>query len=208
MLVAHDPGHGAPPAIEGCKYNGIIERDLTLSLSLDIAAGIPWVGHILLRQGAKGDPYIERAQRALKARAGIVLCHHINAYGKANDVANPDGTVSHTWEVDPTTHGLITFYDPGDTLGQAVAEIISTSAPLKLRREKRGIFPARPDDWTRPAHWVLEHYRELGLPAVLIEWGHATSPEDAKFLLDPNCRPCIVATAAAGIACAMEKHHG
>lgn len=187
-MICHDPGHGHN-GDPGTSHGEIVERELVLSIATDIAAGIPWCDHRLLRHAADGPSYADRARAAVMCGAKLVLCHHVNAYS------------------DSTAHGLITFYDPSDPVGRAVAETISRSAPAKLLRPLTGIFPALTTDWTRDARSVLEHYRELGLPAVLIEWGFATNSGDAASLLDPNIRPQIVCAAANGIARAMELCH-
>ena len=187
MIVAHDPGHGQPPAVIGCNSNGIVERDFVLKLAEDIAAGIDWPGlsQRLLRTSNDGPGCPDYHVRATKALGSdLVICHHVNA--------SSDGA-----------HGLITFYDDGDELGKAVAIEVARSAPPNLRRSINGVFAAKPTDWTKAAHWVLEHYRCLGIPACLIEWGFSTNADDARFLLDPAARPALIATVAAGLARAM-----
>lgn len=215
MIIAHDPGHGYQPRPGGCSHNGINERDLVLLIATDIAAGIPWANHCLLRRCADGPSYTDRAQTALKLGARLVLCHHINSVerqkvvdGKPMVTTDASGVERPEMEPDPTAHGLITFFDAGDVVGEAVARAIAAGAPPKLHRDfEKACFPASPNDWTVNAHWVLEHYRCLGLPAVLIEWGFATNQSDAAVLLNPLLRPQLVTAAAAGIARAIEVTH-
>jgi N-acetylmuramoyl-L-alanine amidase len=184
-MIVHDPGHGFD-GDNGCSENGINEAAVVLSIARDVVAGIAWAHHRMLREAAVGPGYTDRAQAALLLQPAIVLCHHINA------------------STDPADRGTITFYDEGDEIGQSVAAAITRSVPGALLRTVNGIFPAKSTDWTNRAHWVIQHYRAVGLPVCLIEWGFATSVRDAAFLLNPLCRPGIVAAAAAGIARAME----
>ena len=187
MLLCHDPGHGAKPAILGVCKNGIVERDAVLSIVQDIAAGIPWVEHQLLRKSSIGLLDADRAQVARQLGAEFVLCHHINE------------------DLDANSHGLITFYEPGDAIGQQVATVIAGAAPEKLLRpEKYRTYAAVAGDWTSRALWVLDHYRKVGIPCALIEWGFASYPTDAAYLLDTDNRPAMVACVAAGVARAME----
>lgn len=117
MIVAHDPGHGWEPAIIGSHANGIIERDYVLELALDVARGIDWphVTHRLLRTSNDKGPgclnYHPRATSALGS--DLVICHHVNAAG-------------------PDAHGMLTFWDPGDKLGEEVAKAIARAAPARL----------------------------------------------------------------------------
>jgi N-acetylmuramoyl-L-alanine amidase len=162
---------------------------LELAQALADGIDIPGVSHRLLRtanDGAWCPGYVERAEAALKAEAQLVLCHHVNSYA------------------DASAHGLITFYDAGDELGALVAGEIARSAPKPLRRARDAVFVASPADWTAASHWVIDHYRSLGISAVLIEWGFSSNPGDAAALLAPATRPDMVTCAAAGVARAFE----
>lgn len=188
MLVAHDPGHGAPLRITGTTAGGIAERDLVLELARDVAAGILWAQHLLLRDEPEGPSYDERANAAAAAGARLVLCHHVNAY--SSDKAR----------------GLMVFVDEHDGLAEEVGLAITRATPAELVREDALAF-ALQGDWTRDAHAVIEHYHRRGLPCVFIEWGFATSPHDVDVLTRARSRPAIVACAAAGIARAIELTH-
>jgi N-acetylmuramoyl-L-alanine amidase len=193
MLFAHDPGHGRPPAVIGSNDNGICERDYVLLLARDIEAGVPWVRHLLLRTDETGPTYADRARAASEAGAGLVFCHHVNADTRRLD------------------SGMRTFFDPSDPLGREVAGAILRAAPWSLWSSRVRPIPATPWvpglEWTEAAHWVLAWYRRLKLPAVLVEWGYATSTVDARTLLAPASRPALVAAAAVGIARALEWSH-
>lgn len=192
MLVAHDPGHGRPPAVIGSNDNGICERDYVLALARDVAGGIPWAQHLLLRTDDTGPAWSERARLAAEAGARLVLCHHVNA-----DLRKLDS-------------GLLTFFDPTDAIGREVAIAIQRAAPATLAGKQRPI-PATPWapglEWTDAAHWVLSWHRKRGLAAVVIEWGYATSTRDAATLLANASRPALVAAAGVGIARAIELTH-
>jgi N-acetylmuramoyl-L-alanine amidase len=188
VIIAHDPGHGAPPAIQGVCANGIVERDAVLHIATDVAAGIPYVDHRLLRTGPVGVLDADRAKAAKALGAGLVVCHHINE------------------DADKTSHGLITFYAPGDAIGEEVANVMADNSPARMVRTAGfRTYGASMSDWTSRALWVIGHYRAVGIPCVLIEWGFASNPIDAAFLLNPGNRPAMIACVAAGIARFMER---
>lgn len=185
MIVAHDPGHGHD-GDEGCAHHGLFEAPQALAFAHSIADGVRWADHRLLRTDDRGARYGERAAEAKRIGAQLVLLHHVNASDH------------------PEVRGLMAFYDPGDPLGLEAASAIARAAPKSLYRG--GATPATHLAWPRVL-WCLQHYRALGLTAVLIEWGFATNPDDARYLLDLRSRPAIVVCAAAGIARAMELTH-
>ena len=187
MIIGHDPGHGMPPAVMGVVANGIVERDAVWSVGQNIVAGIPWVQHVLLRKQDGTPDYAQRARDALTAGCQFVFCHHIN-----EDQSNP------------STRGTITFYDPTDPIGMGVAQAITAAAPPLLRRNVNMIFPCSHVDWTARTDWVIEHYRNVGIPCCLIEWGFASNQNDAAYLLGKQGRPGIVSAVEAGITRAME----
>jgi len=185
MRVGHDPGHGHN-GDTGCVHNGVVESTYVMTLAQDITAGIPWVNHTLLRKVDDAPAYAERAQAALKAGCDLVFLHHVDAAGL-------------------TDTGLKAFFDPGDELGFEVAGVLSRCSPARLWRGKTQPFAATERGWPR-VRWCLEWYRQVGLSAVLIEWGYSTNPGDATVLLDPKARPAQVACVASGIARALELH--
>ena len=182
-IIGHDPGHGAPPAVIGVQANGIVERDYVFRLAMDIAAGVPGYNHQMLRTGQVGLLDYLRADAAKQRGCQLVLCHHVNE------------------DADPASHGLIAFYSPDDAIGQQVAEAISDVAPQQLLRTSGyRTFAARPDDWTSRALWVIHHYRGVGMPCVLIEWGFASHASDAAYLLAPENRPALLSCVEVGLA--------
>lgn len=191
MIIAHDPGHGGEYRTIGAAHNGIVERELVLDIARDVALGIPWVQHVLLRTTLDGPKYAERPPAAVRAKANFVICHHVNAYK------------------DGSAHGLCTFFDEGDVLGKEVAEAIVRASPAALLRHPvESCFVTKPaPDWTADAHAVIGWYRSVGLSAMLIEWGYCTAAGDAEALRSPSVRPAMVAACAAGIARALELTH-
>jgi len=199
MIIAHDPGHGIAPNLEGVpvgpKYNNAqpVERDIVMGIANDVVKGLAgWCTHVMLRTDAIGEPYTERAKQAKIEKAQLVICYHIDSSTKPHD------------------HGLHALYLPGDKLGWEAACAIQRCAPMALLQSRLTPWPALFEKWPR-VKWVLGHYAEVGIPAVLVELGYATAdPEtfrDAEVLLDYRSRPAIVACIAAGIARAMELTH-
>lgn len=193
-LIGHDPGHGRILDLKlgpdpGTIHGAITERDWVLQMALDIGSATPWAQHLLLRKGESGLSYSKRAEEAERAGCDLIICHHVNSHR------------------DPDMDGLMAFHLQGDHLGREVGDAVMRAAPFDLLRHKAKSTPARPDDWTRDAHAVMDSYRDRGLPVVLIEWGFASASRDYAVLQSPASRPALCAAAAVGIARAMELTH-
>jgi hypothetical protein len=143
-------------------------------------------------------PYENRAEGARSWGAQLAFLHHVNAmiYPKDHELAGQP------WV---RYDGLMTFALLHDSIGLAVARMIGHCAPRNLR-QKTPTYIASSDkhDWTNNAYNCLIHYGRRGIPAVLIEWGFATSPTDREILQSPKHRPSLCATAACGVGRAAE----
>lgn len=187
MRLMIDPGHGGPDG--GASAHGIVEADLVLEIAHRLAALLEDERapvETLLSRGLELSQKRNLSERATIGRsfgADLVLSIHANANGN------------------PRPHGLMAFYWPGNDLGQAVAEVIQTRAPLDLRR-KDGPFPAFRATWPRVRNVLQPH----GAPAVLVELGFLTNPGDARALSTPEIKSELVRCLAAGVAQAVQLH--
>lgn len=193
MKVWHDPQHGG--SNRGTEWHGLFERHWVLDMATDL---FPMLGSMgceqrLARISDVTIPYGDRAQAANEWGANLAILHHANA------MVYPEGheREGQAWE---EYDGLMTFVYPGDNVGYEVAEMIGRCAPRGLR-QKRPTYITSPDRkrWTNNAHRCLTHYRLRDIPAVLIEWGFATSPRDRSILQSAKHRPALCACVACGI---------
>lgn len=196
MRVWHDPQHGGNNL--GCEYNGILERAWVVVMATDLvpALGVFGCEQKLARDRDIAIPYEDRAEAARMFGARLALLHHVNA------MVYPEG---HELEGKPWAKydGLMTFALATQPAAIEVASMIGRCAPRRLRQRKP-TYIASPHDWTEPAYNCLIAYARENIPAVLIEWGFATSPTDAEILRSTIHRPALCAAAAAGIGRAHE----
>lgn len=196
MKVWQDPQHGG--SNKGCEWGGLIERHQVVGISNDLVPVLGGMGceQRLARTGDETIPYADRAKAAADWGAELAFLHHINA------MVYPRG---HELEGKPWIRydGLMTFALADDPKALSVAEVIGHCAPVELR-QRMPTYVANPHDWTRNAYNCLVHYSRVGIPAVLIEWGFATSPRDRAILQSADHRMSLCAAAACGIGRAYE----
>lgn len=196
MRLWHDPQHGGDN--RGCEWGGIQERKWVVGMATDLLPSLGVFGceQRLARDRDVTIPYEERAETARQWGARLALLHHVNAmvYPEGHELAG------RPW---PKFDGLMTFALGHDSIGLEVAKTIGRCAPRQLVQGKP-TYVATPHDWTVDAYRCLIHYGRVHVPAVLIEWGFATSPTDSAILQSDIHRPSLCAAAAAGIGRAHE----
>lgn len=185
MRLLLDAGHGGRDS--GTKANGITEADYVLELASDVVDAIAadalpvQVAHTRTEHVTPID-LGDRGAIGRAFGADLVVSLHVNA------------------AVDSKAHGARFFFAPGSVLGRKVAEAMFAKVPARLRH-KLGVQSAESNAWAR-VHAVLRHHRA---PAVLVEAGFATNPDDAAALKDADVRRELVAAIVEGIRVATEN---
>ncbi len=175
--IVIDPCLGG--AHQGTVVDGTAEADLMWDLAQRLAGGMAATGmQTLLSRNPQHCPTeAERAAFANSAGADLVLSLHTDSHPSA------------------LAHGVATFhFGTGtgltSTLGEALAQFIQRELAART-----GML----DCGAHPKAWEL--LRLTRMPAVRIELGYLTNPEDRRKLLDPMCRDVI----AEGILVAVKR---
>ncbi|MDP9067690.1 MAG: N-acetylmuramoyl-L-alanine amidase [Actinomycetota bacterium] len=169
-VIAIDPGHGgANPGEIGA--DGLVEADVCWELALKLAERFVAVGAKVrfTRTEVEDLDPHERARRANRFGAHLFISIHLNAHGEAG------------------AEGATTFYFGGSRAGEALAD--------KLQSElvRLGLKDCRSHARSYP---VL---RETRMPAVLVEPGFITHPDDEKRLRDPEFLSRVADAVAAAV---------
>lgn len=178
--ICLDPGHGG--ADPGAVYGQLVEKELNLSLALDLRLEIKalhWPCSCeLTRAGDEAMTLDERGQRSREVGADLVICLHHNA-------------------AESNASGMMAFVlDPSGPAVE-VARLITEAAPLELRRQSTRVVTARAADWTKRAYNCLRVYQ---CPAVLIEVAFLSSDKDRALLQSPAVQQGLTVALLAGIA--------
>lgn len=186
--LVHGVGHGG--ADPGCVEGALIEKDWVLKQALACEEAIkPWgIEQHLTRRTDINPTARAEAQFASEHNADLVILHHVNT--------NPN----------PAVDGLMTFALVSDPFGVEVGDAIARAAPARLlrRNPKTTLIHPMDQDWPRVFTCLKYHT----CPAVLIEYGFATSPKDLAILLDPLSERGLVAAVLAGVARMLELMRG
>ena len=193
--VVLDPGHGGYDP--GASGNGLVEKDLTLSIALYCRDELTQYAHTIVDMTRSDDTFVDllpRAEYARDAGADLFVSIHINAGG---------GTGSEVWiPNDSSWH--YEFHEIGDELGDRILERLEALG-LSNRGNKDRDYGASSnpngtyEDGSMADYLsVIRNCRRFGIPAVLVEYGFIDNASDAAFMAqDSNRKDMGVATAQA-----------
>ena len=170
--IVIDPGHGG--SASGAYYEGIMEKDITLPVSLMLRDILVEEGYnvVMTRDSDVYMTLSDRCQVANDIDADIFISIHCNAL--ANNT---------------TYEGLFTFYSTGSTKGQKLAQYVQDATAASTGTINRGI--RNNSDYT-----VL---RKTDMPAILVETGFMSSHNELMNLCDSDYQMLLAQGMAEGI---------
>jgi N-acetylmuramoyl-L-alanine amidase len=173
--IAVDPGHG-PDDPGTIGPSGVTESELTLLLAADLGDALSRLGAIpsILRTADDTPTPSERARAANELDATVCVSLHLNAGGPSEQGA----TCAY--------FGTEETYSPA---GQRLAERVQDSLTSRL-----GLVDGRTHRLT------ISLLRETRMPAVQVQPGFLTHPDDTTLVVDPAARRRIADAIADGIA--------
>ncbi|GFN21881.1 N-acetylmuramoyl-L-alanine amidase family protein [Thermanaeromonas sp. C210] len=177
QVVVVDPGHGGID-VGARGPGGTNESEVVLAISRHLAEFLQQGGArvFLTRQddsvteGESGDDLLERVRLAQKVKADLFISVHANAF-------------------DDRERGAQVFFDPASQEGRKLAEAIQAEIRRLLKntdREALGLDA-----------FVL---RTQEIPAVIVEVGFLSNPQEEKLLADPSYQREMAFAIYAGIA--------
>jgi N-acetylmuramoyl-L-alanine amidase len=174
VTIVIDPGHGGrdPGAI---GIGDLREIDVILPISLRVAEILKTQG-IDVRMTRDSDYFVGLEERVAFSRqvgAQLFVSIHANSIGNRPDVS-----------------GLEVYHnDRGGTFADTVFQSI-----VNYYNERNIPIPSR---FTRQARFLV--LRKSEVPAILVETGYLSSPEESVRLADPNYREAMANGIAKGI---------
>lgn len=171
VTIVIDPGHGGEdPGTLG--PGGLREKDLTLAMSLRLRARLERADArvVMTRADDRFVGLYERAAIADRAGAQALVSLHVNA----SDYRE--------------AQGVEVYHYPGAAGGRELARAVYRRLVEGLGRPGRGVLPA---DFV-----VL---REPRAPAILVETGYLTNPQDRRLLVSAGYQERLAEAVASGL---------
>jgi len=181
-IIVIDPGHGGIDS--GASGNNVIEKEVTLEISIKLAAVLESHGGkvILTRErdidyytrgrGGKRQDLLTRIEIMEKSGAEIFMSVHCNAFRAVN------------------LSGAQVFYSPKFTQNKVLAD--------RLQQTLREFPPGNKRQAKEDSHILI--LNDINIPGVLIEAGYVTNQKEASLLSDNIYQQKLVEQIARGLA--------
>jgi N-acetylmuramoyl-L-alanine amidase len=177
-LIVLDPGHGGND--EGAKVSTLLEKRLTLTTALLTKKHLELLDYRVILTRSR-DIYVPLARRALianKNQGALFVSIHFNS------------------AKNPLAHGIEVFYSPAENNAR-------TKASKRLANHVLYHLLDQTDATSRGVKRANHHVtKETQMPAILVEGGFMTNPNERSLLKDRNYLECI----AKGIAEGVDKY--
>ena len=171
-VIVVDAGHGGNDP--GAIGNGIQEKDIVLPISISLGQALQNMGYTVYYTRTNDveidlEPRVALAERV---NADVFVSIHANSLASRNSSVN----------------GVETFFARGSTLGRTLAssvqsQIISATAATDRNAKAAGFY-------------VIAR---TSMPAILVETGFVTNPNEARNLSNPNYQKQMAEAIARGI---------
>lgn len=190
-VVRIDPGHGGPDP--GAVANGLREADVVLEIAR-LTAGMVRMGGANVGLTRTRDVGLEprhRSQALSRPGAHCAVSIHANAAVRGDGSSDPAAR-GHECFVSaflPESRRL------GDCISASLGARVTAIPPRKPAVKTRLTEDGR--DW----YYVVRDPVAAGIPAVLVEVGFITSPEDAAHLASFWGRFQVAYAVASGVLC-------
>jgi N-acetylmuramoyl-L-alanine amidase len=171
-VVVIDPGHGGRDV--GAVGNGIYEKNVVLPIALQLGRALQQLGYsvVYTRTNDVELDLEPRVQMADNVKGDVFVSIH------ANSLATRAAEVS----------GIETYHSRGSTLGQQLASAVHQQIIAATGAVDRGVRGS--------GFYVV---RNTSMPAILVETGFVTNPQEAAKLNNPAYQENIAAAIARGV---------
>ena len=181
--VVIDPGHGGKDP--GAVANNIKEKDVNLEVALRLRKYVVRGDYLYYPFLTRGDDYYvslrDRCEIAKTANASLFVSLHCNA----RPMRGKEGI-----EIE-------TYYYPGSYMGEIVASVLFNFLFVEISDKHMCI----PRGIKQKPFYVLKH---TICPAVLVEMGFVTDPEEAEWLNQSANQQLLARALAEGIEISLE----
>lgn len=217
LLVVIDPGHGGE--MRGAVGpNRLNEKDAALAIALALRDELLALGHrvVLTRDSDLTLGLVPRIRLANELGADVFVSVHLNAVPEGAPATRAQGVETYFLSADASDAGAAALARAendddvdvasaeADPLGAILADLARTEAHVHSSRLAFAIqstlvreIGAR-DRGLKQAPFVV--LQGAAMPAVLVEVGYVSHPEEARRLADPEHQRRVAVGIAAGIA--------
>ena len=176
VTIVLDAGHGGEDG--GCEGNGLIEKDLNLDITLQVASLLREQGvNVVLTRETDVLLYDVNSDYQGKKKAQDVRNRLKIAQGQENPVLV---SIHMNYFAQTQYSGLQVWYSKNDARSKALANLIQSNVKNTLQPNNKRVI--------KEATSSIFLLHNATFPAVLIECGFLSNPDEARALCDAEYR--------------------
>ncbi len=193
-IFCTDAGHGGPDT--GAVWGGVQEKDLNLQVTLQLNQFLKERGHRVFTT-RKSDQNVP----PLRTRCKLINLHHQNNKPSFDAIISIHCNVAAYWDEQkgsyvpiPEQHGLYVIYSAESEAGRHIAQSIAeacTKNDIDLAHE--GMLSTK--ELGRRLCWI----HQTKPPAVLVELGFLTNPDELVLLQDATYQQKLILAITQGL---------
>lgn len=175
-IVAVDPGHGG--ADGGVRHGDLLEKDVNLAVAEALQDLLERTGARVVMTRSGDQVPLERPRTSLDRRLALAAQAEAAVYVSIHANSYPD----------PRQFGAQTFFDPNSAESRRLATLI-----------QQELVVAHPDNYRSALAADFYVLRNSPCPAVLVEVGFLSNPDDRRRLAQPQWRARLAAAILRGL---------
>lgn len=183
-----DPGHGDPDG-GAIGIDGVIEKDINLSISLKLKILFQWVGYSVIMTREGDNAIYDNGSNTIRKKKSSDLHNRlaiINSHPKAIFIS-----IHQNIYKSRKSNGSLIFYSPNNISSKGLAQSIQDSIASMLQpQNKRIVSPIK------KSIYLLHNAKS---PAVLVECGFLSNQSDCKLLENDSYQKKIAFAIFCGI---------
>lgn len=193
--VIVDAGHGGDDG-GAIGIDGTVEKDINLDIALKLEKILKFYGFNVIMTRTQDVMTCDDGLDSLRKRKISDIHNRFELMRK-----NPDAifiSVHQNKFEDSSQHGTQVFYSGNDERSKELAEAIQTSVTLTLQRKNDRVVKK-----SGSGIYLLYHAK---IPAVLVECGFISNPDEVKKLKDESYRMKLAILIADGLLKYLSNH--
>lgn len=193
--VIVDAGHGGDDG-GAIGIDGTVEKDINLDIALKLEKILKFYGFNVIMTRTQDVMTCDDGLDSLRKRKISDIHNRYELMRK-----NPDAifiSVHQNKFEDSSQHGTQVFYSGNDERSKELAEAIQTSVTLTLQRKNDRVVKK-----SGSGIYLLYHAK---IPAVLVECGFISNPDEVKKLKDESYRMKLAILIADGLLKYLSNH--
>lgn len=190
--VIIDPGHGEPDG-GAVGVDGVIEKDINLSISLKIKSLLDVFGYTVILTRKDDNAIYDEGSKTIRKKKVTDLHNRLEIVNSRPNAVFI--SIHQNIYKSSKSSGSIVFYSPNNEKSKQLAETVQTGITTMLQPQNTRLV-----NQAKKNLYILYYAKS---PAIMVECGFLSNPDECKLLQDDTYQSKM----AFAISCAVMKFY-